>query len=1004
MVKFEKKEKGIMRKKALKALLALLACCLFPAAHGAALEWKPETAAASCIYSTVAVRSDGTVWAWGGTPKRNPYLEDVVAVTVRYNYFLALKSDGTVWDFYGTAQPEQVTGLSDIISVSGGVALKKDGTVWQEDGAMVFTDARAVAGRDRVSIALKNDGTVWILKDSSPVQAAGLSDITAITTKLALDKNGTVWKLETENSVQIKNLSDVIAIASGDGFGGFSMALKKDGTVWQWGQLGPETQTEPVQIQNLQGVIAIAAGYVSLAIKPDGSLWAWGPEEDSSTYMSLGDNYYTCRRTVPTQISGLTNIQTIAAGKRHAAAVTMNQSPVTWGYNNYGQLGDGTSVSKNTPVMLNSVADIAVCKAAASTFCLKNDNTVWAWGIDYLAKQSPVPVQTSLTDVQTIGAGDEASFAVKSNGSLWGWGGNYYYHLRLDGGGSSEPIEIAGISDVQLIESGHTFAIAVKTDKSVWTWGTNKYGQLGRTGTAEVPGQVPNLSNVSAVAAGDSFALAVQAGNVWAWGYNVGNLGDGTVEERFSPVKLSAISDVVSVAAGDYHSLALKADRTVWSWGQNDEGQLGDGTFEDRKSPVQVSGLSDVREIAAGEYTSYALKNDGTVWAWGLNTSGQIGDGTAWSIVQVLGEGGEDFFNLYHLPSGRKDYTLAYFPPLNRVILHGGWTSPDWLEMNDLWKLDETGNWSELVLESTPAFSQHSMTYDSDREVMILCGKKQPTSFETWEFAGTLWTKKTDTQTAALGDVEIAFDPDRTVTVLYAGQKDVIPETWEYDGYSWNKKNPAHSPPGFDHGASLRYDEKNRKTVLVGYEETLQETQTWTWNGTDWTRISGQQPENSLFGSMAYDSARQNMVFLTTDMKTWTFDGTAWTLQAPAFSPSPAPLSNFTLAWHPVLKVVLFFGGENSTALTDPGYPDKTWAWNGVFWSEYPGIIPAVIGDLNNDGEVDLADVILALQISAGIPAPELRPGYSSSGADVNGDHKAGIEEALFGMRKVSAE
>ncbi|MEW6276752.1 MAG: hypothetical protein AB1556_16790, partial [Bacillota bacterium] len=88
---------------------------------------------------------------------------------------------------------------------------------------------------------------------------------------------------------------------------------------------------------------------------------------------------------------------------------------------------------------------------------------------------------------------------------------------------------------------------------------------------------------------------------------------------------------IIGLAAGNSHSLAVKSDGTVWTWGNNSRGQLGIGSwdYEDIHSvPVQVKNLTGIIAVAAGESHSLALKKDGTVWAWGNNSLGQLGDGT----------------------------------------------------------------------------------------------------------------------------------------------------------------------------------------------------------------------------------------------------------------------------------------------------------------------------------------------------------------------------------------
>jgi uncharacterized repeat protein (TIGR01451 family) len=139
-------------------------------------------------------------------------------------------------------------------------------------------------------------------------------------------------------------------------------------------------------------------------------------------------------------------------------------------------------------------------------------------------------------------------------------------------------------------------------------------------------------------------AIVTGAGQAWGWGggsdYS-GVIGDGTSSaHHLTPAQVTGLSDAVQLAGGGYHTLALKADGTVWAWGRNGYGQLGDGTRTDRSTPVQVSGLSGVVAIAAGRFHSLALTSDGSVWAWGYGRDGQLGRATqqdSWLAVQVLG-------------------------------------------------------------------------------------------------------------------------------------------------------------------------------------------------------------------------------------------------------------------------------------------------------------------------------------------------------------------------------
>lgn len=133
------------------------------------------------------------------------------------------------------------------------------------------------------------------------------------------------------------------------------------------------------------------------------------------------------------------------------------------------------------------------------------------------------------------------------------------------------------------------------------------------------------MDNVASASAGERHSLAIKTdGTLWAWGDNYyGQLGDGTNEDRRSPVKI--MDNAVAVSAGNKHNLVLKADGTLWTWGENDRGQLGDGTVENRNSPVHI--LDNVKTMCAGGKHSMAVKTDGSLFVWGNGTSGQLNNG-----------------------------------------------------------------------------------------------------------------------------------------------------------------------------------------------------------------------------------------------------------------------------------------------------------------------------------------------------------------------------------------
>jgi len=330
----------------------------------------------------------------------------------------------------------------------------------------------------------------------------------------------------------------------------------------------------------------------------------------------------------------------IAAGGDHTVVLKKDGTLWSWGLNFRGQLGDGTYVDKNTPVQIGTDTDwTAVSAGSEHTTALKADGTLWAWGYllgDGQMVYQNVPLQIGTdTDWTAVSAGAYHNIALKADKKLWVWGDNSYGELG-DGTNVSQitPVPIRPGSTWTTVEAGGAHSLGVmEVDATLWAWGSNSDGQLGDYVVAESPCQIGIDKTWSAVAGGQYHTLAVQTGGaLWAWGSNsdgqLGNGDDTFLTPNYLPVKIGLDTTWTTVTAGKWHSLARKADGTLWACGLNGYGQLGAGTDVLKSNVlVQVAGTTWTA-VEAGGYFTIGLKEDGTLWAWGDNTYGQLGDGT----------------------------------------------------------------------------------------------------------------------------------------------------------------------------------------------------------------------------------------------------------------------------------------------------------------------------------------------------------------------------------------
>jgi alpha-tubulin suppressor-like RCC1 family protein len=342
-------------------------------------------------------------------------------------------------------------------------------------------------------------------------------------------------------------------------------------------------------------------------------------------------------------VTSITSSQDMYAGG-FSLAVQTDGTVQAWGNNNYGQLGDGTTVNRNYPQAVKGINGAKQAIAGNSGYVLKKDGTVW---VISMSGPSQVAGLSGVTALSTTG---HSYYALKADGTVWAWGMNNYGELgqgNTDYSLGSKPIQIPSLSGVKALAGNHYgrypgSVYALKTDGTVWAWGDNTSYQLGdgsgRTQTRPV--KVVNLSGVSSIAATSGGAYAAKTdGTVWVWGDNFeGQLGlPAGIRTYPLPTQIKSLSSIASVAASGGTAYALKNDGTVLAWGYNGNGEIGNdgkGDLTDEygghfnSTPSPVPGLTGVKSLAGSMSGGYAVKNDGSTWGWGYNRVGSIGDGT----------------------------------------------------------------------------------------------------------------------------------------------------------------------------------------------------------------------------------------------------------------------------------------------------------------------------------------------------------------------------------------
>ena len=300
----------------------------------------------------------------------------------------------------------------------------------------------------------------------------------------------------------------------------------------------------------------------------------------------------------------------VAAGTARTCGVAADGATYCWGYNVYGQLGNGdhSGTSQATPMLVGGGVMLAAVSAAGGT-----DSDVGG---------------------HTCG--------LTSAGAAWCWGFNTYGQLGLGTSTGPEacigpthcaatPVAVTGGLSFTELSAGHGHTCGITSAGAAWCWGFQLAGELGNGVAGNQPAPVAVTGGLSfvQVSAGYYHTCGVTAaGAAHCWGLNRGGqLGDGTTTDRTTPVAVTGGVNFVAVASGADHTCGVTAAGAAWCWGFNGNGELGDGSTTDRLSPVAVTGGLSFAAVSGGTAHTCGITTAGAAYCWGYNGEGELGDG-----------------------------------------------------------------------------------------------------------------------------------------------------------------------------------------------------------------------------------------------------------------------------------------------------------------------------------------------------------------------------------------
>jgi alpha-tubulin suppressor-like RCC1 family protein len=596
---------------------------------------------------TMFVKNDDTLWGVGYNGdgqigvSTNTVLEptqidtEVSSVATGYEHTLYVKTDKMLYGmgynyYYNLGNAVYEAGMYSTNATSGWTAISKNYiSIYEEVDRnwkdVIYADGKFVAGGGEGSTVVKysTDGLVW--------QTGSIDNVNVGLTGIAYGSGA---------FVAVSNVADYTNTGVPEVY------TSTDGITWITGSLNNTNYNELNGI-TYGGGLFVAGGDRRIVSSEDGVSW----NECTTSYdgytsrFAYGNNTYVAStgwgnysNSNIEQYTQSFNGQTVdkIEIKNNSGFVIKDEVLYGCGYNGDGQLGLGGSIYKIVyflPIASN-VRSVA-SHNSHNTF-VKTDDTLWGMGSNYnaelgdgtfVSRYSPIQIDTDVS--QSFGGGGAAgTLYIKNDSTLWGMGYNAHGQFgdpATVGYYLTQSIQLD--TNVACAAMGEHYILYKKNDNTLWGRGLNNYGQLGTGDTSNRTASIQIASDVVSLAAGAYTSYYITTGSVlYGTGYNgYGQLGLGDLSNRNTPQEIS--SSVVQVAASYYYTQFITDSAKIYGMGWNAYGQLADGTTTGRTTPVLAT-VSGALDISCGYSTSYIKKDDGTLYVVGEDNYGVQGRGT----------------------------------------------------------------------------------------------------------------------------------------------------------------------------------------------------------------------------------------------------------------------------------------------------------------------------------------------------------------------------------------